>query len=189
MGLASITGTIAMLCTAPVATMLSAKIGKKETGAIGLLIYAVVTFVMWVMRITDPMLYVILRIAQSVGMGLNSMVSWAYIGDVIDDQEVKTGVRTDGTVYSTYSFVRKIGQAAAAGLGGFLLTAIGYVESTAGQAVVQSEAVKSGIYSCMTLLPAALYALAFVCMVFLYPLGKKKVEENARILAERRAAQ
>lgn len=189
MGLASITGTIAMLCTAPVATMLSAKIGKKETGAIGLLVYAVVTFVMWAMRISDPMLYIILRIGQSVGMGLNSMVSWAYIGDVIDDQEVKTGVRTDGTVYSTYSFVRKIGQAAAAGLGGFLLTAIGYVESTAGQAVVQSEAVKSGIYSCMTLLPAVLYALAFVCMVFLYPLGKKKVEENARILAERRAAQ
>ena len=41
----------------------------------------------------------------------------------------------------------------------------------------------------MTLLPAVLYLLTFVCLFFLYPLGKKQVDENNRILAERRAAQ
>lgn len=163
-GVASIASTVAMLCMAPVATILSSKFGKKETGAAGILIYTVVTFVMWAIKITDPKVYVILYAVQSMGMGLNSMVTWAYIGDVIDDQEVKTGVRTDGTVYSTYSFVRKVGQAAAAGLGGFLLSAIGYVKSTAGQVVVQSDAVKAGIYNCMTLLPAVLYVLAFLCI-------------------------
>lgn len=189
MGVASIASTLAMLCMAPVATILSSKFGKKETGAAGILIYSIVTFIMWAAKITNPLFYVIMYAVQSMGMGLNSMVTWAYIGDVIDDQEVKTGVRTDGTVYSTYSFVRKVGQAAAAGLGGFLLTAIGYVQSTAGQVVVQSDAVKSGIYNCMTLLPAVLYVLAFLCMVFLYPLNKKRVDENVRILTERRAAQ
>ncbi len=189
MGLASMLSTVAMIAMAPVATMLSSKIGKKEVGCIGLLISGATFLIIWIMRITNPMVYVILRTIQSMGLGLNSMVAWAFIGDIIDYQEVKVGIRTDGTVYSTYSFVRKIGQAAAAGLGGFLLTAIGYVSSTAGEVVVQTETVKSGIYNCMNLLPAVLTLLSFVIMFFCYPLDKKTVDENARILAERRAAQ
>lgn len=189
MPVASFGGTLVMICMAPVATRLSAKIGKKEVGALGILIAAVAMFLLWIVHTTSPVMYIVLYLISSLGMGLNSMVTWAYIGDVIDYQEVKTGVRTDGTVYSTYSFVRKIAQAAAAGLGGFLISAIGYVSSTAGEVVVQSEATKAGLYNCMTLLPAALYLLTFVCLFFLYPLGKKQVDENNRILAERRAAQ
>ena len=189
MALSTMAGTVSMLLMAPVATKLSTKIGKKETGCLGILISAVIFFILWVLKLKNPIVYIALYTLQGMGMGLNSMVTWAYIGDVIDYQEVKTGVRTDGTVYSTYSFVRKIAQAAAAGLGGFLLTSIGYVSSTAGEAVVQTEAVTTGIYNCMTLLPAVLYVLAFLCMYFLYPLGKKQVDENTHILEERRAAQ
>lgn len=189
MGFANMGGTLFMILMAPVASKLSPKLGKKEIGATGLLIASLALFTAWFMKITDPKIYLIFYILQNMGLGLNSMVTWAYIGDVIDYQEVKTGVRTDGTVYSTYSFTRKIGQAAASGLGGFLLTAIGYVGSTAGQAVVQTDAVRNGIYNCMTLLPAVIYLLAFLSLAFLYPLGKKQVEENNRVLAERRAAQ
>ncbi|MCM1542867.1 MAG: glycoside-pentoside-hexuronide (GPH):cation symporter [Blautia sp.] len=187
MSLASMLSTVAMIAMAPIAPFLASKIGKKEVGCIGLLISGGVFLLCWVMHITNPMVYVILRTVQSMGLGLNSMVAWAFISDIIDYQEVKAGVRTDGTVYSTYSFTRKIAQAAAAGLGGFLLTAIGYVQSTAGEVVVQTEAVKSGIYTCMNLLPAVLTLVAVLIMWFLYPLGKKQVDENTRILAERRA--
>lgn len=187
MALASMAGTVSMLLMAPVATILSSKIGKKETGCLGIGISAVIFLIMWVMRIKNPMVFIGLYVLQGMGMGLNSMVTWAYIGDVIDYQEVKTGVRTDGTVYSTYSFVRKIAQSAAAGLGGWLLSAIHYIPSKAGEVIVQTDAVKNSIYTCMTLLPAALYILAFLCMFFLYPLGKKQVDENTRILQERRA--
>lgn len=188
MRVATTLNTVTMIAMAPVATKLAGKIGKKETGCIGLFVSGAMFLVCQIMHIKDPVLYVVLRTIQGMGLGLNAMVSWAFIGDVIDYQEVKVGVRTDGTVYSTYSFVRKIGQAVGAGLGGFLLTAIGYVESTAGQAVVQTEAVKEGLYNCMNLLPAVLTLLAFAAMFFFYPLGKKQVEENSRILEERHAA-
>ena len=188
MPVASFGGTAIMILMAPVATKMSAKFGKKEVGVAGILIAAVAMFVLWIMKATSPVMYIPVYLISSLGMGLNSMVTWAYIGDVIDFQEVKTGVRTDGTVYSTSSFVRKIAQAAAAGLGGFLISAIGYVSSTAGEVVVQSEATKAALYNCMTLLPAVLYLLTFLCLAFLYPLGKKQVDENTRILTERRAA-
>lgn len=55
------------------------------------------------------------------------MVIWAMITDVIDDAEVKNGVREDGTIYSVYSFARKIGQALSSDMIGALLSVIGFV--------------------------------------------------------------
>ena len=43
------------------------------------------------------------------------------ITDVIDDTEVQTGERSDGTIYAIYSFARKLGQAAASGVSGVFL--------------------------------------------------------------------
>ena len=52
-----------------------------------------------------------------------NIVVWAFVTDVIDFQELVTGLREDGTVYSIYSFARKIGQALAGGVGGFAIVA------------------------------------------------------------------
>lgn len=60
-----------------------------------------------------------------------NMVIWAMITDVIDESEVQTGVRQDGTIYSVYSFARKLGQACSSGLSGVLLSIIGYTSVTA----------------------------------------------------------
>ena len=65
--------------------------------------------------------------------------------------------------------------------------AIGYVSSTEG--IAQTDNVKTGIYNCSTLLPGVCYLVVFLLLAFVYPLGKKKVDENTRILAERRQAQ
>lgn len=66
--------------------------------------------------------------------------------DVIDDIEVKKNIRSDGTVYSVYSFARKLGQAAANGLTGLLLSIVGYSSATA----FDSDVV-NGIYDVTTL--------------------------------------
>ena len=114
------------------------------------------------------------------------MVIWAFITDVIDYQEVMTGSRDDGTVYAVYSFSRKLGQALAGGIQGFALGLIGYVSSTAGQAAVQSQSTLDGIYNICTLTPAIGYLVVLLLLLFVYPLSMKVVEENTRILKERR---
>ena len=118
----------------------------------------------------------------TVGTGLFNMIIWAFITDIIDYQEVKTGKREDGTVYAVYSFARKLGQALAGGLGGFALTAIGYISD----ASVQSEEVAERIYTVATLIPGICYFLVFLIMLFWYPLSKREVENNTRILQEKR---
>ncbi len=66
------------------------------------------------------------------------------------------------------------------------MTAIGYISSKAGEMVVQTKEVKMGIYNCMSLLPAVLTLMALLVMLFFYPLDKKHVDKNVRILEERR---
>ena len=129
----------------------------------------------------------ILLLLGSVGMGFFNMVIWAFITDVIDYQEVLTGSRDDGTVYAIYSFSRKLGQALAGGIQGFALGMIGYVSATAGQVVTQSESTLDGIYNICTLTPTLGYLVVMLLLIFVYPLSKKVVEENIRILEERRS--
>ena len=59
----------------------------------------------------------------------NFNVQYGYMGydyRCNDESEVQTGVRQDGTIYSVYSFARKLGQACSSGLSGVLLSIIGY---------------------------------------------------------------
>lgn len=109
------------------------------------------------------------------------LICWAMITDVIDDTEVKTGSRSDGTVYSIYSFCRKLGQALSSGLTGVLLSMVGYSTATA-----FDTPVVNGIYNITCLVPGIAFVLMFLSLVFLYPLNKKKVEENAKKLLEKR---
>ena len=103
------------------------------------------------------------------------------ITDVIDDTEVKTGERSDGTIYAVYSFARKLGQAASSGVSGLLLSMIGYSQATA-----FDPEVVNGIYDITCLVPAIGYILLALVLFFLYPLSRGIVEKNAKILAEKR---
>ena len=118
-----------------------------------------------------------------LGFGLFNLIIWAFVSDVIDDQEVRTGNRDDGTIYAVCSFARKLGQAIASALGGWALGWIGYAE---GSLSGQTQAVKDGIYNIATLVPMILYIAVGVCLFVIYPLSKKKVNENAAVLKERR---
>ena len=110
-----------------------------------------------------------------------NMVLWAFLADVIDYGELKNGVREDGTTYSVYSFARKLGQAASAGLSGGLLTLIGYTDATA-----NDPNVISGIFNVTCLVPAVGFAIVALVLIFWYPLSKKVVNENAKKLAEKK---
>jgi GPH family glycoside/pentoside/hexuronide:cation symporter len=141
---------------------------------------------LFVLHTAQPGVYIALMLVASVGMGFFNMVIWAFITDIIDYQEVRTGSRDDGTVYAIYSFSRKLGQALAGGISGVALGLIGYVTATGGQAVVQSQSTLDGIYNVCTGGPAIAYLVVLLLLIFVYPLNKRTVEENVAILQARR---
>ena len=171
------------LILAPCAVPLARKFGKKELGIFASIMGTVAFGALFLMRTTNMWLYTIINIVGLLGFGLFNLIIWAFVSDVIDDQEVRTGTREDGTIYAVCSFSRKLGQAIASALGGWSLGWIGYVE---GSLTGQSEAVRNGIYNIATLVPMLLYLAVGVCLFVIYPLSKKKVAENTAALKAKR---
>ncbi len=178
----SAVGIIPALLLAPFVLPISRGVGKKEASAFGCILAGAASILLYFLHVKNMWLFILISIAGYAGFSFFNLVIWSMITDVIDDQEVKTGRREDGTIYALYSFARKFGQAAAGGLGGFALALTGYDESVQ----VQTREVADGIYNVSTLYPGILYILVGVTLLFIFPLGKKRVIGNAEILKERR---
>ena len=170
-----------MLLLAMVSTKLAVKFGKRECGIVGMLLSGGMYVLIGILHITNVWVYIGLVFVAMIGMSFFTMQCFALVTDVIDDKEVLTGKRDDGTIYGIYSFSRKIGQALAGGMSGWALAMIGYDEL----AVAQTEQVATGIYNVTTFFPGIVYLLGAAVLFFVYPLSRKRVESNAAELARR----
>lgn len=173
---------VGMLFAALLAKPLAKKFGKAEVSIVSNLFAAAICIVMFAVRPQNVWVYVALQMLCWLGLGVFSMVCWALITDVIDYSELKNGIREDGSVYALYSFARKLGQALAAGLVGWLLSGIGYSELAAQQGMPQAERVLHGIYNISTLVPAVGFTALALILWFWYPLHKKQVDANVEAL-------
>lgn len=177
---------VPVLIVAPFVPAICDKFGKKLVCGALLVFTCVVYVVMFFMHITNPYVFVVMSIIAIFGNGVFGLMVWSFITDIIDDIQVKTHTREDGTVYTGYMFARKIGQALSGLLPAVVLTATGYVTATAGQTVTQSAETLNNIYGVATLAPAIGNGLIAVILLCFYPLSGKISKQNAAILAERR---
>ena len=158
------------------------RFGKKGVASAGLFITSGIYILLYVLPDVSVTLFVALTAIGMFGMNIFNLITWAFVTDVTDYHEYITGMREDGTVYSVYSFSRKIGQALAGGLSGFAITAVGYDAARE----VQSPEVLDRIYMLATLIPGILFFLGFLALAYFYPLNKKKTNELSFELARAR---
>ena len=177
----TITMVISMFIAATLAKPVAGRFGKAEVSVVSNFLAAGICFTLFFIRPENVWVYVALLSVCWLGLGMFSMVNWSLITDVIDYSELKNGIREDGSVYALYSFARKLGQAAAAGISGGLLTMIGYSEATAFEA-----SVVNGIFNISTLVPAIGFLLLALILWFWYPLHKKQVDANVEALKKKR---
>ncbi len=185
--LSSMVMMVGMLIASVLSKPLTTRYGKAEVSAIACLSTAAISLITWLLKPANMWVFIGLQALNWLGLGIFSMVCWALITDVIDYSEIKNGVREDGSVYALYSFARKLGQALAAGLAGWLLEAIGYNSKAIEQGVSQTAEVKDGIFAITTLVPALGFLLLGLVLLFWYPLHKKQVDENVAILKAKRS--
>ena len=179
----SVAGVVGMLVTfacAGFTVKLSQRFGRKELAIFASIFGAAIYLIAFLWHTKNAWIFVGLYTISYFGLAIFQLICWAMITDVIDDTEVQSGERSDGTIYAVYSFARKMGQAASSGVSGLLLTTIGYSQATAFE-----PKVVDGIYNITCLVPAIGYVLLALVLKYLYPLNKARVEENARILAKK----
>ncbi|WP_314003758.1 MFS transporter [uncultured Paenibacillus sp.] len=185
LSMAGLIQAVAVFVAIPLAKPLVARFGKKEVASAGMLLAGVVYLLLYLLPNLTAIQFIAVSAVGMFGFAFFNIVVWAFVTDVIDYHEYLTGLREDGTVYSVYSFARKVGQAIAGGIGGMVIGAVGYNATLE----TQTESVLDGICALGTLVPAVVYLLIFFILVFLYPLNKQRTNQLATNLAEKRKNQ
>ncbi len=163
---------------------ISEKIGKKEFIVSGLVLSTIFSFLLWVIHTENIWVYIAMNFVINAGVGFLTLEIWALALDIVDSREYETGLRQEAATYSSFTFMRKVGQAIAA-LAPSILLAIGYDTETGGEGLTQTSEVLKSMYNVSTFVPFLMYALMLALMIF-YPLNKKKMIEIHETLDERR---
>ena len=173
-------GQAANLIGVMAAPSISAKYGKKKTYMLAVLFagilstgfYFIPNNIVWIL---------IFQFAISVFAGYVLPLLWSMFADIVDHQELKTGRRATGLIFSSSSMSQKLGWAFGAALSGWILALFKY----APDAVEQTPETLFGEHIMISLIPAICCLLAFIGMMF-YPLSDKKVKEITEELNVRR---
>ncbi|MBM7645924.1 Na+/melibiose symporter-like transporter [Scopulibacillus daqui] len=92
------------------------------------------------------------------------------LADCVDYAEWKTGVRADGAVVSSMSFINKLGAAIAGSFSAFYLGWAGYVAG-AHQSLSSLHAIRN-----MNALIPGIFILISIIIICFYPLSEKKYQ-------------
>ena len=159
----------------PVMNKLIDKFGKKELCAFGMAFAAVVSFILFFIKTSNPYVFLVFTFLSGLGQTFLVLEVWALVMDVIDYHEIRTHRREEGTAYAFFSFTRKLGQTLA-GVGlNALLALINYNSDSSANGQVLPEAVLNKLYNISTLVPAIALALMAIILAFGYNLSKKKL--------------
>lgn len=174
-----------MIVVFPLIPKLVKKFGKRNvillTSAIGLAF----SLVKVIFYIDNVILFTVLNICSMIGQTAFTMLIWALVSDCLDYSEWKTGFRSDGSMYSLYTFSRKIGSTVASTGIAASLGLVGYVS---GLDVVQTPQAVTGIYYICNLIPLICYALQLIGIGLIFNLDKKKTDEMYADMAAKREA-
>lgn len=127
----------------PLVPKLVAKFGKKATLMAAIISSTIFSVIPIVMEIKNVYVYSALVVLGTIGQTVFTMLIWALVTDCLDYSEWKFNERSDGSMYSLYTFSRKIGSTIASTGVSFGLAAIGFVS---GSNVVQTAEAVNGIY-------------------------------------------
>lgn len=177
-------GQAANLLGVMAAPVISARFGKKRTYMIAILVAGVLSVLFYFVP-KEIAFILAMQFLISVFAGYVLPLLWSMFADIVDDQELKTGRRMSGLIFSSSSMSQKLGWALGASLGGWILAWFGYNEEAVKQGLEVAQSVITGERLMLTVFPAICCGLAFLGMMF-YPLSDKKVKENAEALEKRR---
>ena len=163
---------------------ISKALGKKTTYMLSFAALIVLSIIFFYIPVSQSGYWwmLVLQIVISIFTGIISPLVWSMYADVSDFAENRDGTASTGLIFSSASMAQKFGGAFGGAAVMWMLQAFGY--DTAAGAVQTAEAV-TGLKILMSWIPAAVAAIAVVC-IFFYPLTKSKMEGIQKELASKR---
>jgi GPH family glycoside/pentoside/hexuronide:cation symporter len=160
--------------------LLVRRIGKKSTYILGSIIWAIAELAAWFFA-KDVVSFIALTCVAFFGTSFINTLNWALISDAVEYGEWKTGNRSEGLVYSFFTFFRKLSQAIAGFIPGIVLAVVGYVPN-----MKQTAEALAGIKGLMFVYPGVLAVATIVVMSSCYKLSDSRYNEIVAELNERK---
>jgi glycoside/pentoside/hexuronide:cation symporter, GPH family len=155
---------------------LGARYGRRDVCAYGMLMAGVCNLALYLVGGTNVWMFLAVCLLSGIGNAFIFLLVWAIATDAIDYNEVNYGLHDEATSYAFFTFMRKLGQTIAAILVNLALLRIGYTDNVLNTANI-TDSTLNMMFTDSVLIPAVLYFLIFFILRFMYPLGKKKIDE------------
>ena len=170
--LMTVVGMLALPCWG----WLGNRLGKRRAYIISSLLYCC-TMLTWLVAKPDQDL---LFIGRGALVGLTNtgllLMAVAMLPDTIEYDFRKMGVRREGIFSGVWMAIEKAGNAAGALVVGVILSLMGFVESSAGVQVEQTEQALNGILIAFSVVPTVLI-LTSLLILRKYPLSEQQLAE------------
>lgn len=177
---ATIISYLPMVFFIPFTSKLVAKFGKKYSVGMPFALSIVAAVVMLCIPIpgnqTGMIIYIVGLMLIQTGGGMFNLITWAMVNDCIDYQQLKTGMREEGSVYAMYSLFRKIAQGVSLSLPLLCMQAVGY-NPQADPIGNQDPGVPEAMVKMSIGLMLIGAVIMFVSFMLVYNLGKKEVAD------------
>jgi GPH family glycoside/pentoside/hexuronide:cation symporter len=168
-----------LLCV-PLVVWISGWKGKKGAYIISMTWWIVILLVLALLP--HKFGWVIYLLAASAGLGVAAahVIPSAMIPDVIEQDELETGLRREGTFYGILVFFQKVGTAIMLALAQFIFARTGYVADG-----VQNQATILAIRIVLGVIPALLLTIS-LWLAWRFPIDKVKHNELRKAVAKKR---
>ena len=145
----------------PIVTSMSKKMGKKKAFLISQGISVLGYLMLWFLFIPGkPYMFIIALPFFSFGIGSLFVLMMSMTADVIDLDELETGLRREGTFGAIYWWMVKFGFAIAGGLSGAIMSMIGFDSGV----TVQPEGAVDGLRMAFSGIPILGTVIAMIVM-------------------------
>jgi GPH family glycoside/pentoside/hexuronide:cation symporter len=184
--LTGIEGTISMvlgIACIPFFQWLCRRLGKKETLILSTCIILLATWLSWFTYTPEnPWLALVTGLLLMPGYTGMWLVIPSMLGDVVDDEELRSGDRREGGFNSIFAWMGKASTSLAYGLAGVIVVWCGF--EIAKKAEQSPEAFRN-MRLCFAILPS-LFLLPALALLARYPLGYARMNEIRAALEARR---
>jgi len=170
---------------------LSRRIGKKAVYYWGIGIWIVVECIIIFLSSGQVGIFFVLVMFAGVGISVTYLIPWSMLPDVVELDELKTGIRREGVYYSFFVFFQKVGLSFGLALSNFCLGSAGYITPTsyATSEDTQPDSVQFMLKILIGPVPAVILALSFIPMYF-YNVDKESLKKmKTEIVANELTAQ
>lgn len=166
-----------MIIIFPMVPKLVRKFGKTGSVVIPTAVSFVIALVVFLVPMKNPYVFLILVALAIVGPMCYALNCWGIVADCIEYHEYKFGQKANGSLYSIYTFSRKIGSAIASAFASYSLALVGFVSGVESQTPEVASRIR---YLCCSI-PLIACVLILVGLGFVYNVKK---EELAKIHEE-----